>query len=46
MAAKKKMGLLEPQQVSLEQAEAIIHDAEKIALHKQVARSSVTQLAD
>ena len=46
MAAKKKMGLLEPQQVSLEQAEAIIHDAEKIALHKQVARSSVTLLAD
>lgn len=46
MAAKKKMGLLEMQQVSLEQAEAVIHDEEKIALHKQVARNSVTLLCD
>ena len=46
MAAKKKMGLLEMQQVSLEQAEAVIHDEAKIALHKQGARNSVTLLCD
>jgi len=46
MAAKKRMGLLEVQTVSLEQAHAVIHDGEKIALHKQVSRSSVTLMAD
>ena len=41
---KKRMGLLERQDISVEKAGALIHDEEKLALHKKVSRSSVTLL--
>lgn len=44
--AKKRMGLLEPQTISAEGADAVIHDAEKVALHRQVSRGSVTLVSD
>lgn len=42
LAAKKKMGLLEPQQISAETAHTTVMDPEKLVLHRQVSRSSVT----
>lgn len=42
MAAKKKMGLLEKQQISAEAAHAVVMEEEKLALHKLVSRNSVT----
>ena len=46
MAVKKRMGLLEVQQVSADTADAILHDAEKLALHRQISRDGVVLMED
>ena len=46
MAVKRKMGLLQPQQISVDKAEAVLNAPEKVALHKQISRNCVTLLYD
>ena len=41
---KKKMGLMKKQTISAEAADAIIHQEDKLALHKRVSLNSVTLL--
>ena len=45
VAAKTRMGLLAPQEVCVDSAHAVIHQPEKVELHRLLSRRSITRIS-